>query len=87
MDTINTWYYEGLNFFKKWLKTKDETTWGAFVCCSAVLANYDKNHSNTLTQNLQRLVWNFGYLKGDCTEENVKNSGYFDEKIIADALK
>lgn len=83
---MNTWYYKGLNFFKEWLKTKDETAWGAFICCSAVLTEYDRKHNSPLTQELQNLAWNFGYLKGDCSREELEKSGYLNEEI-ADALK
>ena len=76
------WYTEGIKIFNKWLKTKDEDTWGAFCCCSAAITEFDKKHKDKKTQKLQKLAWNYGYLKGDCERERLEKSGYFDEKLI-----
>lgn len=84
-NKIFYWYIEGIKLFNEWVKTKDETTWGAFCCCSAAIADYDRRHKNKKTQKLQELVWNISFLKGECTKEELKESGYFNKELLKTA--
>lgn len=77
---INFWYHEGLFLFKEWLKTKNETTWGAFCCCAGAIIEYDRNIKKTASKNLQRLAWNFSYLKGEISKKELEESGWLEKK-------
>lgn len=79
---IHKWYLDGIDTFNKWLKSKDKITWDAFLCCSACIVEYDRNHKNPMTQALQKIAWHVGYLKNEVSLEELENSGYFDEEKL-----
>jgi len=79
---INFWYLEGLRLFAEWVKTKDETAWGAFGCCAAAIVEFDRAQKDKRTQKLQSLVWRYAWAIGECPLERWKNSGYFDEEFF-----
>ena len=80
---IDYWYKEGMKFFFKGIKTKDKHVLGAFNCCTACIAEYDKKQKDKRTQKLQKIAWHLGYLMGETSLERLENSGHYSEKYLA----
>lgn len=86
-ELMSKWYKKGKYYLPILIEHPwSKKAWIEVEMSACVLADLNRSHSDARTQELQGMVWKYGWYRKEISLEEWQDSGYFDEKFYQKML-